>query len=146
MFEGYYSGKVNNTSAGQDFFLQFGLTFNPAAPDAAEGTEFGVTQVSNQYNGIDDQSFEYRCTFRVISQTNTRINIVFNTSAQISTSNGNSVLPNFGANNSSGVTGALITRDRTIDGTIRLAFFGASLLDPEQINFYRYTSYIRKLL
>jgi len=146
IFEAYYSGKfkILGADAGVNpTQLVFGLTFDPVS--TAPNKSFGVTQVSNGIMTSQDQSFEYRCTFRVASYTDSTIVLTFNTSAQIVTSNG--IFPStFGVNQFSGNNVTIVTQDRTINGNITLAFFVANLTDSVGINFSRYISYIKKLI
>ena len=147
IFEAYYSGKFKILAADTGLNpteLVFGLTFDPVNADGPES--FGATQVSNGIMTTQDQSFEYRCTFRVVSYTDSTIILTFNTSAQIVTSNGAYPSSTFGVNQFSGNNVTIVTQDRTIDGTITLAFFVANLSDGVAINFSRYTSYIKRLL
>lgn len=147
IFEAYYSGKfkILGADAGVNpTQLVFGLTFDPVS--TAPGKSFGATQLSNGIMTSQDQSFEYRCTFRVVSYTDTTIVLTFNTSAQIVTSSGTLPSSTFGVNQFSGNNVTIVTQDRTINGNITLAFFVANLTDSVGINFSRYISYIKKLI
>ena len=149
IFEAYYSGKLNANITGESVTILFGLTFNPVNPIIPILPNlFGVTAVTNaDVTTDDDQSFEYRCTFRVVSHTDTTINITFNTSAQIVKSNDDPLLQSsFALNQSSDDNIQKLTKDRTLDGNINLAFCAFNLTDATPLNFSRYTSYIKRIV
>ena len=148
IFEAYYSGKFNISTGigGNPATIVFGLTFNPV--NSGNTNQFGNTAVTNPDVTTDeDQSFEYRCTFRVVSHTDTTINITFNTSAQIVKSDNDPLLQSsFALNQSSDDNIQKLTKDRTLDGNINLVFYVINLTDASNLNFSRYTSYIKRIV
>jgi hypothetical protein len=144
IFEAYYSGQLKIVD--EDVFkgpirLQIGLTFDIGNVIPTVKT-FGNTTVTNQIDTNDVQSYEYRCTFRVVSYINDKITLTFNTSAQIVTDKEGLVLS--GVNQASGISDEIsITVG---DGNINLVFYVVNLSDTVKMDFYRYTSYIKKIV
>ena len=111
---------------------------------------FGHTQVNSANTPAAGvlQTFEYRCTFRVVSYTNTTINISFVTSGQLTTS-ADVADPigraSFQVNQVSENNVQITTKNRTLDGKINLSFYIINFTDAD-INFSRYTSYIKRIV
>lgn len=145
IFEAYYGGIFSHVSAGFISQVRFGLSFN-----TVDGSDkrFGHTQVNsiNRPATTDIQTFEYRCTFRVASYTNSTTTIAFVTSGRITTSaiaaSDQSVSE---LNQVSGDGFPITTKDRTLDGNINLAFY-VDNSSGTNINFSRYTSYIKRIV
>lgn len=147
IFEAYLSGRFNHVSGGFVTQVKFGLSFNTL--NAAD-MRIGHTPV-NSVNNIapeDTQIFEYRCTFRVVSYTNSTITIAFVTSAQITVSADIVASPTAIAAyqlNQVSRSETIDTTDRTLNGNINLIFY-AENFSRSAINFSRYTSYIKRIV
>ena len=146
IFEAYCSGQFTipgGSSGANPSKVAFRLTFNPLTAPA--NTSFGQTEVNTSINSLDVQTFEYRCTFRVVSYTNTTINITFVTSGQCARSGASGVSATFQLNQTSADNIQKITKDRTLDGNINLAICIYNISDYN-LNISRYTSYIKRIV
>lgn len=144
IFEAYYSGNFSHVRADVISQVRFGLSFNTVD---ASTMRFGHTQVNSTNTpaaGII-QSFEYRCTFRVVSYTNSTITIAFVTSGRITTSAVGPLDQSASELNQVSNSLQITTKDRTLDRNINLAFYVDNFSDTN-INFSRYTSYIKRIV